>query len=277
MVVTIVLSIIFGLGLYLFLCFVQSKICEKFGICSLFECCIPIYNMVLLCRCADISGWNVLWFILPSIFFTGNQAMLATIITIIFSVVLWGRIAERMGRGYWQYGLGCTFLMGIPILVLAFGSAHPDQARYSRPNRRNDEYLTPERVYKPLPINNPIIANIPPAEGTSGICIFCRSGELKGNTIPITKEFLTIGRDPGHCQIVLSSQDASRRHVSVTLDRSDPRSVVVTDLQSTNGTFRQVPAGSPQSFRWERIMESSVLRQGDRFRIGKDIAEFEVR
>lgn len=273
---SIVLGIILGLGAYLFLCFVQFKICEKFGIGSLFECCIPIYNMVLLCRCADISGWNVLWLILPWAFFGGNLAWLGAIATIVFEVVLWGRIAERMGRSFWQYGLGSAFLI-VPILVLAFGSAHPSYGGNRLPGRRGSENDAQESIYKPSPVNDPIVA-VPQAMGVlSNAGIYCLSGEFKGNTIPINSEGIIIGRDPARCQIVLSSNDASRTHVSVAPDRNDSRSVVVTDLQSTNGTFHQLPGSSPNSFRWERITGSVKMRQGSRFRIGKDVAEFEVR
>jgi len=254
-----VLAIIFGLGVYFFFCFVQFKICEKFGIGSLFECCIPIYNIVLLCRCADISGWNVLWIILPGAFFRGNQAGLASVVIIIFAVVLWGRIAERMGRSFWQYGLGSAFL-GVPVLVLAFGSAHPSQGGNSRFGRRVNKYESEVSIYKPLPINDPIVA-APLVGGISSSGIYCRTGEFKGNTIPINTEGITIGRDPSRCQIVLSSKDASRTHVSVIPDRNDSRSVVVTDLNSTNGTFHQLPGSSPNSFRWERISGSITMRQ----------------
>jgi hypothetical protein len=275
MATAVVFTIIFGLGIYLFMCFVQFKICEKFGIGSLFECCIPIYNMVLLCRCADISGWNVLWLILPGALFRGDLSAFALIITIIFTVILWGKIAEKMGRSFWQYGLGCTFLLGIPILVLAFGSAHPAQAGNPHLVQQPDRYVTPEPIYKPLPANDPFKAPSPVV--SSSINILCINGEYKGNSIPVSSEGLTIGRDPARCQIVLSSNDASRAHTSVTPNRNDPRSVIVTDLQSTNGTFRQTSGSTPQSYKWERIVSSIVLTQGSRFRIGKDVAEFEVR
>lgn len=274
---SIVLGVIFGLGIYLFICFVQFKICEKLGVGSLFECCIPVYNWFLLCRCADISGWNVLWLILPGALFRGNQAAVALIISIIFSVVLWGRIAERMGRSFWQYGLGGTFLLGIPILVLAFGPAQAAQGGGAQPLKRQDEYVTPEPIYKPLPVNDPYPVQKPVAAASYNSTIYCISGEYRGNAVPVTTDGLTIGRDPAKCQIVLLSNDASRTHTSVAPDRNNPRSVVVTDLQSTNGTFRQVPGSSPQSFKWEKIAGSIALNQGGRFRIGKDVAEFEVR
>jgi pSer/pThr/pTyr-binding forkhead associated (FHA) protein len=130
-------------------------------------------------------------------------------------------------------------------------------------------------VYKPLPVNDPYIPLTPAQRSSSNI--LCVTGEYKGNTIPVLSDGLIIGRDPSRCQIVLSSHDASRAHTSVVPDRNDSPSVVVTDLQSTNGTFRRVSGSLPQSFKWERIMGSVVLKQGEIFRIGKGVAEFEVR
>lgn len=264
---SIVFGIIFGLGFYLFLCFVQFKICEKFGVGSLFECCIPIYNMVLLCRCADISGWNVLWFLATGI------PKVGIIVGVILTVVLWGRIAERMGRSYWQYGLGSAFLLGIPVLVLAFGPARPRVAGAARGGvSEEDDYATPEPIYKPLPIYD---TPSPLAIGQSAVSIHCYMGELKGNTIPVPSQGIVIGRDPAQCQIVLSSNELSRTHASIMPDRANPRSIVVRDMQSTNGTFQQVQ-DSRQKSRWERINGSVLLGSGKRFRIGKDVAEFEV-
>ena len=270
---SIVLGIIFGLGFYLFFCFAQFKICEKFGVGSLFECCIPIYNMVLLCRCADISGWNALWLIAVGI------PGVNLIVWVILTVVLWGRIAERMGRSFWQYGLGSAFLLGIPVLVLAFGPARPRVAGAARGGAsERDDYATPEPIYKPLSIyDTPSVAKPSPVElGQSSVSIHCYAGELKGNTIPVPAQGIVIGRDQAQCQIVLSSNELSRTHASIMVDQGNPRSIVLRDMQSTNGTFQQVQDSRHES-RWERINGSVVLGPGKRFRIGKGVAEFEVR
>ena len=267
---SIVFTIIFGLGFYLFGCFVLFKICEKFGVGSLLECCIPIYNMVLLCRCADISGWNVLWYILPGAFSKGDLQYVGAFITIAITAVIWGRIAKRMGRSFWQYGLGSAFLLGIPALVLAFGPAA----------WKRDDYETPEPIYQPLPpYGMPVpVGPLPPVVvvGQSTVSIHCYMGELKGNTIPVPSEGIVIGRDPAKCQIVLSSNELSRTHASIMIDLGNSRSIVLRDMQSTNGTFQQVQDSRHESH-WERINGSVVLGPGKRFRIGKGVAEFEVR
>ena len=134
------------------------------------------------------------------------------------------------------------------------------------------DYSMPEPIYKPLPTYD--IA--PPVElSKSSVSIYCYVGELKGNTIPVPAQGIVIGRDPAKCQIVLSSNELSRTHVSIMPDRGDPRSIVVRDMQSTNGTFQQVQDLSGKS-RWERINGAVVLGPGKRFRIGKAVAEFGV-
>ncbi len=264
----LIFTIIFGLGFYLFICFVSFKIGEKFAIGSLFEYCIPIYNGVLLCKCADISGWNVLWLLLPGIFFKGQLQLVATLITIIFSVVLWGRIAERMGRSFWQYGLGSA-LLGIPVLVLAFGSARPvGAAPAASPvwQPLPDNAKPQEPLYRPLPVD---AASPAPR---SSVSIYCLSGEFKGNTIPVTQAGVVMGRDPKQAQLVFSSNEVSRVHTRVSPDANNPHALVIRDLQSTNGTYH---LGSGD--RWERINGSAVLGTGKRFRVAKSAAEFEVR
>ena len=59
-------------------------------------------------------------------------------------------------------------------------------------------------------------------------------------------------------------------------DRVNPHSIVVRDMQSTNGIFQQV-LDARQVSRWERINGSATLGPGKRFRIGKGVAEIEVR
>jgi len=264
----LVFTIIFGLGLYLFICFVSFKIGEKFGVGTLFEYCIPIYNGVLLCHCADISGWNVLWLLLPGVFFKGQLQLVATLITIIFSVVLWGRIAERMGRSFWQYGLGSA-LLGIPVLVLAFGSARPVAASspaYQPWQPQPDNANQNEPLYKPIPAqgNQPI--------QRSSVSIYCLSGEFKGNTIPVTHTGVVMGRDPKQAQLVFSSNEVSRVHTRVFPDANNLHLLVINDLQSTNGSYIL-----GHGDKWERINGSVVLSAGKRFRIAKGAAEFEVR
>ena len=103
-------------GLYLFVSWIHFRIGRKFGIGNFGQYCIPIYGWVLLCRCAGVSGWNVLWFFVP-------------IANLIFAVFLWGTLAERLGHCFWGYGL-CIFFFGIPVYILAFDSSTYVGERY---------------------------------------------------------------------------------------------------------------------------------------------------
>ena len=261
----LVFIIFIALGLYFFFAFVQFRIGQKFGLGSFGEYCVPIYNLVLLCRCAGVSSWSIIGLFIPYI-------------NIGFFIYIFGNLAKRLGQNFWVFGILITIL-GFPLLILAFDSSQPvDGSNQNNGNWKPPrDHITPESIYKPLPINDPYIAHQPVAAASYSVSIYCLSGEYKGNSVPVTSDGLTIGRDPSKCQIVLLSNDASRAHTSVAPDRNDPRSVVVTDLQSTNGTFRQAPGSKPNSFKWERMSGSTVLKQGGRFRIGKDVAEFEVQ
>ena len=144
---------------------------------------------------------------------------------------------------------------------------------YNPPTSGRNYYDAQEPIYKPLSAYN---GPAPVEFGQSSVSIHCYAGELKGNTIPVPAQGIVIGRDPAKCQIVLSSNELSRTHVSIIPDRANPHSIVVRDMQSTNGIFQQV-LDARQVSRWERINGSAVLGSGKRFRIGKGVAEFEVR
>ncbi len=99
-------------AVYLFMAYVLYRIGRKFGIGSFWEYLIPIYNMVLMCRCGGVSAWNVLGLAIP-------------IVSIYSTVSIWGSIAERLGKSYWLYGI-TILLFGIPVFILAFDSSTPE-------------------------------------------------------------------------------------------------------------------------------------------------------
>ena len=59
------MAFVFSLLFYFLFAWVVSRIGNKFGVGTFGEWCIPIYNMVLMFRCAGMSGWNLLWFLVP--------------------------------------------------------------------------------------------------------------------------------------------------------------------------------------------------------------------
>jgi diguanylate cyclase (GGDEF)-like protein len=68
----------------------------------------------------------------------------------------------------------------------------------------------------------------------------------------------TLGRQPDN-DVIISDESASRRHCEIY---SHDNSLVITDLNSTNGTF----------VNRQRLAQPLVLRSGDQIRIGQQVA-----
>lgn len=103
-------AFILPIGIYVLMSFVLYKIGEKFNLgVSFWHYLVPIYNMILMCRCGGVSAWNVL-------------GMMIFPINIYSTVNVWGSIAEKLGKSYWLYGI-LTLLFGIPVFILAFDSS----------------------------------------------------------------------------------------------------------------------------------------------------------
>ncbi len=68
----------------------------------------------------------------------------------------------------------------------------------------------------------------------------------------------TLGRQPDN-DVIISDESASRRHCEIY---SHDNSLVITDLNSTNGTF----------VNRQRLVQPLVLRSGDQIRIGQQVA-----
>jgi hypothetical protein len=212
---------------YVFGAYVLYRIGTKFSIGSFSDYCIPIYNYVLLCRCAGISPW-FLWLLLVPVVDLG------------FIVYLWGTLANRLSHDFWPFGLG-MFAFGIPALVLAFDDSAP--------------------VDKP---------------GTGTIAlpsISCISGEYSGNSLPVDRGGIIIGRSPDKSNLVLSSMEISAEHARVWSDIDG--CVWVEDLNSSNGTYyhQPQPGAAPE---WIEIKDAVALPSGTHFRLGEGVIEFVV-
>jgi FHA domain-containing protein len=83
--------------------------------------------------------------------------------------------------------------------------------------------------------------------------------ERGAETVPLTKEIVTIGRLPD-CDVVLSDRSASRRHAQI---RTKDGSSTLTDLGSTNGTRLNGTS-----------VQSRALEDGDRITIGSTVIEY---
>jgi len=99
-------------GIYVFFAYVWARVGAKFGIGSFVEFLIPIWNLVLLMHCARMSGWHVLWYLVP-------------LANLIISYVVWGRIAWRLGKNVPLYVLLFILVPPVPMLILAFDSSRP--------------------------------------------------------------------------------------------------------------------------------------------------------
>ena len=80
------------------------RIGKKFQIGSFLGYCIPIYNMYLIYKCADVPLWNFIGLFIP-------------ILNIYCCVNIWGSIAERLGKNYWLYGITIIYF-SFPYLFL---------------------------------------------------------------------------------------------------------------------------------------------------------------
>lgn len=126
------LIIVYGAGSYLLF-----RIGQKFGIGTLGQYFIPVYNMVLLYRCIDRSPWMLLGWLIP-------------IVNIGFMIHYFYRLTICLGQNFWYYFLGSvvlgiiqqivfgttrhvsfttllltTALSWIPMAILAFGNSQP--------------------------------------------------------------------------------------------------------------------------------------------------------
>ncbi len=226
---------------YLIGCAILWRLGRKFQDESFFGYCIPIYNYVLLCRCAGVSGWHGLLLCLP---------------VVNYGAMIWifGNIARRMGKSFWGYGLGAMFF--IPTLVLAFGNGKPIEETDSEP-------LVEERA--PLHIERPVMRRY---------LLNCVQGEIAGSRIEIPEGSIVIGRSPQQAQIVLSHPHVSSSHARLWTEAM-PAGVRIwmEDLQSTNGT--SVRRSSDVA--WTPLKGAGIpLNEGDMIRIADGVADFQV-
>jgi len=224
---------------YLFSAYVFWRVGRKFRNEGYGWYCLPLYNLVLLCRCAGVSPWHIAALFIPIVNFGAT-------------IWIWGNVARRMDKSFWAYGLGSFFL--IPVLVLAFGRAEP--AHTARPNQKRE----------PEPI-------LPPAGPR--LTLTCTSGEMAAAQVEIPEEGIVIGRDPNSAQLILSHPHVSGSHArisKVTINGGGPR-LRLRDLGSTNGTqYREAASAA-----WATLKSNeAILSPECVIRIAGGVAEFRV-
>jgi hypothetical protein len=109
---SIVIMVVFWLGLYLFYAWVMSRLGRKFGVGSFVEFLIPIWNIVLLLRCAGMGAIHLIWFFIP-------------LVNLVVAAVVWAKIAGRLDYSPILFGLLFILFPFLPPLILAFDRSQP--------------------------------------------------------------------------------------------------------------------------------------------------------
>lgn len=255
----ILLVLAVGSGLYLLSAYVLWRIGRKCRVGTFWTYCIPFYNFGLMCRWIGVSSWASAWFAIPllagagSHFFSQENIAAMLFITGVlalflgFWVYFWGNVALRLGKSFWLYGI-TSLLFGISILFLAFDESAASDDRASAASYPNVVFS-----------------------------LFWVSGEQARRVVPVPVEGLYIGRNPAKANLVLHSSQISNVHARVW---PDPRGsgLWVKDWNSLNGTFYHEEHLNHRRNReeWVPVRGQVLLNQGARFRLGADVAEFEV-
>lgn len=107
--------------------------------------------------------------------------------------------------------------------------------------------------------------------------LYCvADGEYQGQVLNVNGGGFIIGRNPKYASVVLSSDEISGQHVRVWQDAANA-GVWIEDMHSTNGTYCSNSRSGDNSAEWIPVVGSKLLFVGDRFRLSKDGAEFEVQ
>jgi hypothetical protein len=105
--------------------------------------------------------------------------------------------------------------------------------------------------------------------------LHCVSGDFASEQIEIPMDGMYIGRDPSKVNLVLGSDEISSVHVRVWPEPGGSQ-VWLEDRNSLNGTYYLADGQAAQS-QWVQLKGKVLLGRGARFRLGDNIAEFEIR
>jgi FHA domain len=106
--------------------------------------------------------------------------------------------------------------------------------------------------------------------------LYCVSGEFGGHRVGIPNEGVIIGRNPSRANLILASDEVSAAHARVWPDASGS-GLWIEDMHSTNGTYYCEDGLFAGRRRWIELRGRKLLGHGAHFRVGCDVAEFEVR
>lgn len=97
--------IIFDIALYMYVTYCLYRIADRLEMENPWLAFIPVLNLVLLCAMIDKPLWYAVLFFIP-------------IIGFVWTIIVWMRLAEQMGRSSW---LGALIIIPIVnLLMLAY-------------------------------------------------------------------------------------------------------------------------------------------------------------
>lgn len=143
-VIGIVFSFILSFGVYIFFAYVFASIGKKFGIGTFPQFLVPVWNIVLLCDCAKIERWVAAGVVLPLFFGlpgVGFLRSVASITAFAANVYLWGKLAERLGKNFWFWGIITPLLGWFPSLILAFDGSRSSGGAYNAGRSQGSGYI----------------------------------------------------------------------------------------------------------------------------------------
>ncbi|MDZ5473051.1 FHA domain-containing protein [Bacillus sp. 31A1R] len=207
----------FSILFYIIYVFCMFRLGRKFGIGSFWGYAVPIYNLYLINQCAGLPTNYLFLLLIPGVG------------PLIWGTMAYGKIAERLGKDYWIFGLG-TALVGIPFFIMAFDKSMPV-------NSGINQVPLPPNPGPNLAVTPPLSTVPDPRFTGSTAFLVGSSGMYQGAVIPIPAEGVVIGRDPQIANIIISEESVSKSHVRISLHPQSFDTVIVEDLGSTHGTY----------------------------------------
>lgn len=240
-------AFVFFLAFYVYGAICLQMIAKKTNTPNGWLAWIPIANIVLMLNIARKPVWWIVLCLIP-------------VVNLVMVVIIWMAIAKVLNKPEWW---------GILTIVPVVNLIVPGYLAFSSDSPSTSPALTPAPG-----VLGPIEAGQAAAPGAGSSSLYCVSGEFAHDTVQIPSAGLYIGRDPSKANLVLSSHEVSSVHVYV---RPEPggSQAWVEDWNSLNGTYYQPGAQSPPQ--WVQLKGKILLSRGARFRLGDNIAEFEIR
>ena len=81
-------SFLIGIAIYVYVAYSIMVIANRTNTENSWFAWVPILNLYLLCKIADKPGWWLILFLIP-------------LVNIVISIIVWMRIAEKMGKPSW--------------------------------------------------------------------------------------------------------------------------------------------------------------------------------